>query len=81
MASVQEVINSLSQRLNSQQGINPPPLPGPLVPQASPFMLHGQSEVVPPIITQTIVSEDVHAHMDRPKQQIRQIRVSDSSVA
>ncbi|KAL6336210.1 hypothetical protein AAG906_011092 [Vitis piasezkii] len=40
-------------------------------------MLHGQSEVVPPIITQTIVSEDVHAHMDRPKQQIRQIRVSD----
>ena len=51
------------------------------MPQASPFMLHGQSEVVPPIITQTIVSEDVHAHMDRPKQQIRQIRVSDSSVA
>ena len=67
MASVQEVINSLSQRPNNQQGINPPPLPGPLVPQASPFMPHGQFEVAPPIITQTIVFEDVHAHMDCPE--------------
>ena len=34
------------------------------MPQASPFMLHGQSEVSPPIIAQTTVSEDVHAHIN-----------------
>ena len=64
MASIQEVIDSLSQKLNNQQGIHPSPSFEPLVPQASPFMLHGQSEVSPPIIAQTIVSEDVHAHIN-----------------
>ena len=51
------------------------------MPHASSFMLHGQSGVAPPIIAQTIVSEDVHALMDRLEQQIRQIRVLDSSVS
>ena len=44
-------------------------------------MLHGQSEIAPPVIAQTIVSEDVHARMDRLEQQIKQIRMLDSSVA
>ena len=44
-------------------------------------MLHGQSEVAPPVIAQTTVSEDVHARMDRLEQQIKQIRMLDSSVA
>ena len=43
-------------------------------------MLHGQSEVAPPIMAQTTVSEDVHARMDRLEQQIRQIRMLDSLV-
>ena len=81
MVSIQEVIDSLSQKLDTQQGIHQSPPPGPSVPHASSFMLHGQSGVAPPIIAQTIVSEDVHALMDRLEQQIRQIRVSDSSVS
>ena len=47
------------------------------MPQASPFMLHGQSEIAPPVIAQTIVSEDVHARMDRLEQHIR---MSNSSI-
>ncbi|RVW88851.1 hypothetical protein CK203_034628 [Vitis vinifera] len=44
-------------------------------------MLHGQSEVAPPSIAHTIVSKDVHALMDRLKQQIRHIKMLDSLVA
>ncbi|RVW53330.1 hypothetical protein CK203_088503 [Vitis vinifera] len=33
----------------------PPPLPISTVPQASPYMLHGHSEVVPPVVVQTMV--------------------------
>ena len=47
---------------------------------ASPFMLHGQSEVAPPVMAQTTVSEDVHACMDHLEQQIRHIRMLDSLV-
>lgn len=94
VAFIQEVINSLSQRIDSQQGRQSPiqdkvlydSLPHPLLilgqpmPQASPIVLHGQSEVAPPIIVQTIVSENVHARIDHLKQQIRQIKMSNSSV-
>ena len=44
-------------------------------------MLHGQSEVAPPSIAHTTVSKDVHALMDRLKQQIRHIKMLDSLVA
>ena len=47
------------------------------MPQASPFMRHDQSEIAPPVIAQTIVSEDVHACMDRLEQHIR---MSNSSI-
>ena len=43
-------------------------------------MLHGQSEVAPPVMAQTTVSEDVHARMDHLEQQIRHIRMLDSLV-
>ena len=61
-----------------------PPLPLPpldqIAPQASSYLLHDQSEVVPPIVVHTTVLEDTHACMDRIKQHIRQLRVSDSLV-
>ena len=61
----------------------PPPPPPPLdqtAPQASPYLLHGQSEVVPPTIVHTTVPEDTHACMDPIEQRIRQLRVSSSSI-
>ena len=60
----------------------PPLLPPPIliVPQASPYLLHGQFEVVLPTTIHTTIPEDTHARMDHIKQRIRQLRVSDSSV-
>ncbi|RVX01335.1 hypothetical protein CK203_031314 [Vitis vinifera] len=46
----------------------PLPPPVPMVPQASPYVLHGHSEVAPPAIVQTTVTNDAHAHMDRIEQ-------------
>ncbi|RVW29152.1 hypothetical protein CK203_102556 [Vitis vinifera] len=77
MVSIQEVIDSLNQKLDTQQGIHQSPPPGPSMPHASSFMLHGQSRLAPPVIAQTTVSEDVHALMDHLEQQIRQIRDSE----
>ena len=59
----------------------PPPLPPPVpsVPQASPYVLHGHSEVVPPVVVQTPVIDDAHERMDRIEQRMRQLRVSDGS--
>ena len=60
-----------------------PPPPPPLdqtVPHVSPYLLHGQFEVVLPTAVHTIILEDTHACMDHIKQCIRQLRVSDSSV-
>ena len=48
--------------------------------QASPYMLHGRSEVAPPIVVQTTIINDAHARMDRIEQHMRQLRVSNSSV-
>ena len=64
MASIQEALASLRQEIGGQQGRPPvvqdetphdslPPPPPPLVssvPQASPYVLHDHSEVVPPTI-------------------------------
>nr|CAN76654.1 hypothetical protein VITISV_042356 [Vitis vinifera] len=44
---------------------HPPPPPVPTVPQSSPYVLHGHSEVAPPAVVQTIVVDDAHARMDR----------------
>ena len=85
MASIQEVLANLRQEIGSQQSRppvvqdetlhdslpQPPPPPVPMVPQASPYVLHGHSEVAPPAIVQTTVTNDAHAHMDRIEQHMR----------
>ena len=58
----------------------PPPPPVPMVPQASPYVLHGHSEVAPPAVVPTTVTDDAHARMDRIEQCMRQMRVSDGLV-
>ena len=57
----------------------PPPPPIPIVPQTSPYLLHGHFEVTPPTVIQTIVIDDAHARMDRIEQRMRHLRVSDGS--
>ena len=59
---------------------HPPPPPVPLVPQASPYILHGHSEIVPPAVVQTTVVDDAHARIDRLEQRMRLMRVSDGLV-
>ena len=54
----------------------PPPPPDQTVPQASPYLLHGQSKVVPPTAVHTIVPKDTHTRVDS----IKQLRVSDNLV-
>ncbi|RVW42226.1 hypothetical protein CK203_096537 [Vitis vinifera] len=49
----------------------PPPPPVPIVPHASPYVLHGHSEVGPPTVVPTTVSDDAHARMDRIEQCMR----------
>ena len=44
--------------------LQPPPL-NQTVPHASPYLLHGQSKVVPLIAVHTTIPEDTHACMDR----------------
>ena len=51
------------------------------MPQDPPYLLHGHSEVVPPVVVQTTVLKDTHACIDCIEQRIRQLRVSDSSIA
>ena len=57
----------------------PPPPLDQTVPYVSPYLLHGQSEVVLPTKIHTTIPDDTHTCMDRIKQCIRQLRVSDSS--
>ncbi|RVW23717.1 hypothetical protein CK203_100799 [Vitis vinifera] len=94
MASIQEALASLRQEIGGQQGRPPavrmrrhmthtpppPPPPVPSVHQASPYVLHGHSEIAPPVVAQAVVADDTHARMDRIEQCIRQMRVSDGSV-
>ena len=93
MAFIQEALASLRQEIGSQQSRPPvvqdvtlhdslpppPPPPIPTVPQASPYVLHGHSEVASPAVVQTTVIDDAHARMDRIEQRMRQLRVSDGS--
>ena len=93
MTSIQEALASPRQEIDSQQSRPPvvqdetpydslpppPPLPVPTVLQASPYLLHGHSEIVPPVVVQTTVIDDAHARMYRIKQCMRQLRVSDGS--
>ncbi|RVW65233.1 hypothetical protein CK203_062614 [Vitis vinifera] len=58
----------------------PPPPPDQTKPQASPYQLHDQSEVLPPTVEHTTVSKDTHAHIDHIEHRIRQLRVSESLV-
>ncbi|RVW14675.1 hypothetical protein CK203_085471 [Vitis vinifera] len=94
MASIQEALASLRQEIGGQQGRPPtvqdetpydshpppPPPPVPSVHQASPYVLHGHSEIAPPVVAQAVVADDTHARMDRIEQCMRQMRVSDGSV-
>ena len=93
MASIQEALASLRQEIGSQQSrppivqdethydsLPPPSLPlVPIVPQASPYLLHGHSEVALPTVVQTTVIDDAYAHIDRIEQRMRQLRVSNGS--
>ena len=49
------------------------------MPRASPYVLHGHSEIALPAVVQTTVADDTHARMDRIEQCMRQMRVSDGS--
>ncbi|RVW87079.1 Transposon Ty3-I Gag-Pol polyprotein [Vitis vinifera] len=74
MASIQEAIANLGQRIDGQQTqqvpvqestqfdttVPPPPLPSQSVPQAIPFTLHSQIEVAPPPITSPIPLQRTH---------------------
>ena len=86
MASLRQEISGqhsrppVAQDEASYDSMPPPPPPlVPLVPQASPYMLHSQFEVAPPVVVQAIVVDDSHTRMDRIKQCMRQLRVSDGS--
>ena len=80
MASIQEAIANLGQRIDGQQTqqvpvqesaqfdtiVPPPSLPSQSVPQTVPFTLHSQIEVASPPVTSPIpTSEDPHTRMDR----------------
>ena len=86
MASIQEAIASLGQRIDGQQAqqvlvqedtqfdttVPPPPPHSQPAPQTVPFTLHSQTEVAPPpTIVPTPISEDPHARMDRLEQKLR----------
>ena len=93
MAFIQEALASLRQEIGNQQSRLPvvqdetphdslPPSPLPpvlIVPQASPYLLHGHSEVAPHAVVQTTVIDDAHTRMDRIEQHMRQLRVSNGS--
>ena len=50
------------------------------MPQAPPYLLHVQFEVIPPTTVQTKVPEDTHTCIDHIEQRIRQFRISNSSI-
>ncbi|RVW79190.1 hypothetical protein CK203_045188 [Vitis vinifera] len=75
MASIQEALASLGQRIDGQQAqqvpiqedtqfdttVPPPPPHSQPTPQTIPFTLHSQTEVAPPpAIVPTLISEDPH---------------------
>ena len=95
MASIQEALANLGQRIDGQQAqqvpvqkgtqfdtiVPPPPPPNQLAPQVIPFTLHSQIEIAPPPITLPILtSEDLHTHMDRLEQRMRQMMALDGVI-
>ncbi|RVW13642.1 Retrovirus-related Pol polyprotein from transposon 17.6 [Vitis vinifera] len=95
MASIQEAIASLGQRIDGQQArqvpvqediqfdttVPPPPPHSQPAPQTIPFTLHSQTEVAPPpAIVPTSISEDPHARMDKLEQKLRQMRTSEGAI-
>ncbi|KAJ9675278.1 hypothetical protein PVL29_024296 [Vitis rotundifolia] len=81
MASIQEALASLRQEIDGQQSRSPVvqyetpydsllPPPPPLVPS-----------IAPPVVIQTTVIDDTHACMGHIEQRMRQLRVSDNSIA
>ena len=73
MASIQEAIISLDQRIDGQQDsaqydfAEPPPPPlSQSVPHPAPYVLHSQTDATPlPVVGPIQTSEDAHARMDR----------------
>ena len=95
MASIQEAIASLGQRIDGQQAqqvpiqedtqfdttVPPPPPHSQPAPRTIPFTLHSQTEVAPPpAIVPTPISEDPHARMDKLEQKLRQMRTSEGAI-
>ncbi|RVW20845.1 hypothetical protein CK203_111905 [Vitis vinifera] len=95
MASIQEAIANLGQRIDGQQAqqvpvqedtqfdttVPPPPPHSQPAPQTIPFTLHSQTEVAPPpAIVPTPISEDPHARMDKLEQKLRQMRTSEGAI-
>ena len=60
------------------------PPPSPLVqsaPQVGAFVLHGQTETMPhSVVTPAPIIDDTQAHIDRIKQRIRSLHVSDGVI-
>ena len=77
MASIQEAIAGLGQRIDGQQAppqdsaqydstAPPPPPLSQSVPHPTPYVLHSQIDATPlPIVAPILASDDAHARMDR----------------
>ncbi|RVW22918.1 Retrovirus-related Pol polyprotein from transposon 297 [Vitis vinifera] len=93
MASIQEAIAGLGQRIDGQQAppqdgaqydstAPPPPPLSQSVPHPTPYVLHSQTDATPlPVVAPIQASEDAHARMDRLEQRMRQMRVSDGDIS
>ena len=87
IASVQEAIANLGQRIDGQQARQaptqedaqfdpvPPPPPPPIsqfTPPPVPFVIHSQTEVAPPpAIVPTLTTDDTQAPMEKLEQRMR----------
>ncbi|RVW21342.1 Transposon Ty3-I Gag-Pol polyprotein [Vitis vinifera] len=93
MASIQEAIAGLGQRIDGQQAppqdsaqydfAAPPPTPlSQSIPHPTPYVLHSQTDATPlPVVAPIQASEDAHARMDKLEQMMRQMRVSDGDIS
>ena len=94
IASVQEAIANLGQRIDGQQArqasaqedaqfdpVPPPPPISQFTPPPVPFVLHNQTEVAPPLaIAPTLTIDDTQARMEKLEQRMRQLRTSEGLV-
>ncbi|XP_034710525.1 uncharacterized protein LOC117933249 [Vitis riparia] len=93
MASIQEAIIGIGQRIDGQQAppqdsaqydsTTPPPPPlNQSILHLVPYVLHSQTDAtLLPVVAPIQTSEDAHAHMDRLKHRMRQMRVSDGTIS